>query len=136
MCFDIAHSQFIPSISYPCRLTNMPSSATFLELQEIEPELSTRTATSGSHMSVPNRDAPEFEPSVTSSASERSVLVPKENANEEVPLRAFLMALLIAIVSHGIAGMPSGALRFVYVRFFRVIDIVFVYSTFFRSLVL
>ena len=36
---------------------------------------------------------------------------------EEVPLRTFVVALAIAILSHAIAGMPSGAFRFIYVRF-------------------
>ena len=37
---------------------------------------------------------------------------------EEVPLRTFVVALAIAILSHAIAGMPSGAFRFIYVRLF------------------
>lgn len=37
---------------------------------------------------------------------------------EQIPLRTFVVALAIAILSHAIAGMPSGAFRFIYVRLF------------------
>ena len=100
-------------------MLSTPSTSESLELEFSRGSTTTRyerSRGSRSYMLAP--DALQREPSVTSTASERSVLVPKEDTIEEVPLRTFVVALMIAILSHGIAGMPSGAFRFVYVRSF------------------
>ena len=92
----------------------MRSTPTILEVKQSESELSVHSEIS--RLSVSYIHEPSRSVSVASTTSERSVLVPKEHTLEEVPLRTFVIALMIAIASHGIAGMPSGAFRFVYVR--------------------
>lgn len=43
---------------------------------------------------------------------------------DKTPLHTFVVALLIAILSHAIAGMPSGAFRYVYVRLHVVLVVI------------